>query len=347
VILHVVWQQDSPDMTRNIPQLELIHRVPGIMLNTYSGWMKQPGFIPCERSLPQVEAAVWTGWKEKLLSERMARKMIPICSSLTGNYFHWEEQLWWMLAGNFGMRVNAAAFESVARSIPFSLLARHRNQPVQLEALLFGQANLLETDFRESYPQMLKKEFHFLKKKYSLKKVFEKVHFLRMRPENFPTIRLSQLAGLYAKKANLFAWVLQCESLTAVRKLLQLPANDYWFYHYTFDRESPFREKIMGRGMGDNIIINSFIPLLFAYGNMHPDKSMLQKSLRWMQETGAEENETLSRWKQRGMKIRSAAESQAMLELYREYCLPRKCLDCDVGKFLLLPGKISRPNESS
>jgi hypothetical protein len=347
VILHVVWQQDSLDMTRNIPQLELMHRVPGIMLNTYSGWMNQSGFIPCERSLQQVEAAVWVRWKEKLLSERMARKMIPIGSSLADNHFHWEEQLWWMLAGNFGMRVNAAAFESVARSIPFSLLARHRNQRVQLEALLFGQANLLETDFRESYPQMLKKEFRFLKKKYGLKKVFEKVYFLRMRPENFPTIRLSQLAGLYAKNANLFAWALQCESLTAVRKLLQLPANDYWFYHYTFERESPFREKIMGRKMGNNIIINSFIPLLFAYGNMHPDKSMLQKSLRWMQETGAEENETLSRWKQRGIKIRSAAESQAMLELYREYCLPKKCLDCDVGKFLLLPGKISSPNEPS
>jgi len=339
VILHVVWQEDASNMTRNIPQLELVHRVPGMMLKTYSEWMNQPGFVPCERSLYQVEAGVWERWKVKLLSERMARKMIPVGSSLRRNHFHWEEQLWWMLAGNFGMRVNTTAFESIARSIPFSLLARHRQQRIQLEALLFGQANLLEADFLESYPQMLKKEFHFLKKKYGLKKVFEQVHFLRMRPENFPTIRLSQLAGLCAENTNLFAWALHCESLTALRKKLQLPANDYWFYHYTFDKESPFREKIMGRGMGENIIINSFIPLLFAYGNMHPDKAILQKAWNWMLEIRAEENETLGRWKKRGIKIKSAAESQALLELYREYCRPKKCLDCDVGKFLLLPRK--------
>ena len=339
VILHVVWQQDTLNMTRNIPQLELVQRVSGVMLETYSGWMNQPAFIPCERSVHLMPEPNWKQWKEKLLLERLARKMAPVFASLQRNHFHWEEQLWWMMAGNFGMTVNTTAFESIARSIPFTLLAKHREQRIQLEALLFGQANLLETDFREAYPQMLKKEFQFLKKKYRLKKVFVQPYFLRMRPDSFPTIRLSQLAGLYAENSNLFAWILQCETISGIRKKLQIPANDYWFSHYVFDKESPYREKIMGRGMGERIIINSLIPLLYTYGSIHPDKSMQQKALIWMQEIRAEKNQTLSRWKQHGIKMKSAAESQALLELYKTYCQPKKCLDCDVGKFILSPAE--------
>lgn len=345
VILHVVWEQDPMIVTGNIPQLELCQRVPGIMLNTYSGWMNHHVFVPCERSLPQMETENWNRWKNSLLLKRFTRKMAPIVNSLRLNHFHWEEQLWWMMAGNFGMTVNTAAFESIARSIPFTILAKHRQQRIQLEALLFGQANLLEGNFRESYPLMLKKEFYFLKRKYGLKNVFEQVHFLRMRPDNFPTIRLSQLAALCAAGSNLFARILQCNLLSELRKNFQLPANEYWFRHYVFDKESGFKEKVLGRRMSENIIINSVIPLLYTYGMIHPDKSMQQKSLSWIQEIRAEQNEILARWKELGIKIKSAAESQALLELKKEYCQRKRCLECEVGKFLLLPREENKTSD--
>ncbi|MFI5193804.1 MAG: DUF2851 family protein [Chitinophagales bacterium] len=335
VILHVVWEQDRAQMTRNIPQLELCQRVSGIMLDTYAGWMDQFAFVPCERSLKKTVMESLAYWQPALLIKRLDRRMLPILHSLELNHFHWEEQLWWMMAGNFGMKVNAAVFESMARSIPFMLLAKHRQQRIQLEALLFGQANLLEENFRESYPVMLKKEFQFLKAKYRLGKVFEQVHFLRMRPENFPTIRLSQLASLYSESTNLFTWVMQCEGLTELRKKFMLTANDYWFYHYVFDKESRFKVKSLGKGTVENLIINTIIPLLYAYGKIHPDKPSCQKALRWMQEIPAEQNEILSRWKQLGMKIRSAAGSQALLELKNEFCQQKKCLECDIGNHLL------------
>jgi hypothetical protein len=339
VILHVVWQHDGVGTTRNIPQLELNHRVPGIMLSTYSGWMNRNAFIPCEQSVHRMEQGGWKQWKHELLLQRLNGKMRLILNSLQLNHFHWEEQLWWMVAGNFGRTVNTAAFESIARSIPFPLLAKHRPHRIQLEALLFGQANLLEKDFVESYPQMLRKEFQFLKKKYGLKKVFEQVHFLRMRPENFPTIRLSQLAGLYAENSNLFAWMLQCNSVKEIGRRLRIPAGSYWSHHYVFDRESPFREKALGLKMSENIIINSLIPLLYTYGINYPDKGIEERALTWTREIKAEQNGLLAQWKKLGIKINTAAESQALLELNKQYCRQKRCLDCDVGKFLLLPGK--------
>ncbi len=177
-----------------------------------------------------------------------------------------------MIARNFGNPVNTSAFEAMARSIPFSLLAKHRQQSIQLEALFMGQSNLLEKNYGDPYPVMLKKEFSFLKRKYGLKKIYEPVHFLRMRPENFPCIRLSQLAALWTETTAFFAWILKCESVHSLRKKLMVSANDYWQNHYVFEKLSPLREKILGTNMCNNIIINSIIPLLYTYGKIIPDK---------------------------------------------------------------------------
>ena len=157
-------------------------------------------------------------WASRLLINRLNRKSDLILDSLQKNQFHWEEQLWWMIAHNFGVPVNASAFESIARSIPFSLLAKHRNQFIHLEALLIGQANLLDRHFTDPYALLLKREFQFLQKKYNLKKNYEPVHFLRMRPESFPAIRLSQLASLYAENTSLFAWTLECDSVSLLKR---------------------------------------------------------------------------------------------------------------------------------
>jgi len=337
VMLHVVWKQDRLDIQRNIPQLELCNRIPRHMLETYAGWMAKPVFIPCEVSAPKTGTKKWESWASRLLILRLNRKMHQILDSLRVNKYHWEEQLWWMIAANFGNPVNTTAFEAMARSIPFSILAKHRQQFIQLEALFMGQANLLEKIYRDPYPVMLKREFIFLKKKYGIKRIYEPVHFLRMRPENFPCIRLSQLASLCTETTGLFAWTLECESIQSLRNKLMVSANDYWHSHYVFEKTSPYREKILGHGMCNNIIINSIIPLLYTYGKMIPDQSVLKKSINWLEQMPAEQNQLMSGWKRIGISVKKASGSQALIELKKQFCDQRKCLECEIGKHLLLP----------
>src|SRR5450755_691878 len=173
VILHVVWKQDRLDIDRNIPQLELCNRIPRLMMDTYTAWMYKPSFIPCELSASKTENKKWESWVTALITMRLYRKKHSILDSLRLNQYHWEEQLYWMIAANFGNPVNKIAFESIARGIPFSLLAKHRQQFIQLEALFMGHANLLEPVFSDPYAVLLKREYHFLKKKYGLKKMYE------------------------------------------------------------------------------------------------------------------------------------------------------------------------------
>jgi hypothetical protein len=195
-------------------------------------------------------------------------------------------------------------------------------------------------EFRDPYPVMLKREYLFLKKKYSLKKIYEPVHFLRMRPENFPCIRLSQLASFCSESASLFSWILGCDSIPALRKKLLVRANDYWHNHYVFEKSSHHREKLLGSDMCDNIIINSIIPLLYTYGKIIPDQAVLQKALRWLEQMPAEENKIMNGWKRIGVSVKKASGSQALIELKKQYCDQRRCLDCEIGKQLLKPDKI-------
>ena len=192
VILHVVWNNDDTSLGC-FQTLVLSDRVPRVLLQQYETWMKGDYFIPCETSIGETDKLVWTSWKERLMIERFERRFVHIHQLLKKSKFDWEETFWWMVARNFGLFVNADAFLEIASSIPYNVLRRHRTQIHQLEAILFGQAGLLNAEFVEHYPAMLKKEYSFLQKKYKLQQVLVAVHFLRMRPACFPTIRLAQL----------------------------------------------------------------------------------------------------------------------------------------------------------
>ncbi len=340
VILHVVWKQDRLDMKGSIPQLELCKRIPRLMMETYHGWMQNPVFIPCELSASKMAGKNWESWASRLLIMRLDRRMQYILDSLRVNHYHWEKQLWWMVAANFGNPVNKNAFEAIARSIPFSLIAKHRQHYIQLEALFMGQANLLKADYTDPYPVMLKKEFFFLRKKYNLKKVYEPVHFLRMRPESFPGIRLSQLASFSTEAIGLFKWTLECDSFLSLKKKLMVRASDYWHNHYVFDKTTHYREKMLGSAMCDNIIINGIIPLLYTYGKLNPDQAALQKSIGWLRQMPPEQNQLMEGWKKTGISVKKAAGSQALIELKKQFCDQRKCLECEIGKQLLQPGGV-------
>ncbi|HZE83730.1 MAG TPA: DUF2851 family protein [Puia sp.] len=410
VILHVVWENDLPaggsaepaevqrngsgtqadepglKRDRNIPVLVLSHRVPKLLLGKYEEWMKSRAFVACERQLRAGAAGgpgnemppqgnmeeVWASWKRRLLAERLQRKTMLIQEWLGQNNQHWEETAWWLMARNFGFPVNAGSFEAIARSLPLSILARHRHRPEQLEALLLGQGGLLEQEFSEEYPRWLQKEFRYLRGKYRLRPAHEPLLFLRMRPANFPGIRLSQLGCLLHSSGSWFTRTKEASSTAELKEMLSAAAGSYWDDHFTWgnapmgkagDRAGEFgdgptgkmelrgeggqpgraegragRKKALGMSMKENIIINTLVPMLYAYGVLRSERSCREKALRWLGEAGAEKNSLLAGWARLGISGRNAADTQALLELKKQYCDPRKCLECAVGKALLRGG---------
>ena len=333
VILHVVWEDDG--MKSDIPVLELKGRVSKILLQRYEDLMNANSFIPCEKSIHTVRDITWKSWKDRLLIERLLRKATIVETYLQQNNYHWEETFWWLLAKNFGIKVNAEAFESIAKSISINILAKHKSQIHQLEALLLGQAGLLEKKFTDEYPKLLQREYKFLKEKYKLKPIHQPVHFLRMRPGNFPSIRLAQLAMLITESNHLFSKIKDTSAVKDVIKWFDATANDYWHYHYRFDDESAFMKKNLGAAMIDNIIINTVAPVLFAYGTYHDENQYKEKALKWLGETTAEKNSITKGFQKLGIENQNAFDSQALIELRNEYCTKKRCLDCGVGNKIL------------
>jgi Protein of unknown function (DUF2851) len=333
VILHVVWENDQAE--RNMPLLELQTRVSNMLLHRYAGLMNSSAFVPCESSINSLSAIAWEGWKDHLLVERLLRKAATVEECLQQSNFHWEEVTWWLLARNFGTKVNADAFEAMARSIPPLILSRHKHSLRQIEALLFGQAGLLENEFTGDYPLLEKKEYRFLRSKYGLHPITVPMHFLRMRPGNFPTIRLAQLAILLHRSDHLFSVIKDAPTINDTRHWLDVTASDYWHHHYRFDEPSSYREKRLGSAMTDSIIINTIAPLLFAYGNYYNENRFRERALDWLEQTPAEHNHITAGFETLAIPNKTARDSQAFLELKNEYCDKRRCLDCAVGNRLL------------
>ena len=274
IILHVVWNNDEvvyDKLLKALPTLELKPRVSKLLIEKYSSLMESQLFIPCEKNLPLASSIIWLSWKERLIVERLQRRSKVILQLLLQSNNSWEELFWWLLAKNFGANVNSTFFEELARSIKVNILSKHKNQIHQLEALLFGQGGLLQNNFEEEYPKMLQREYKFLAKKYKLVQLNSKPAFLRMRPANFPTIRLAQLAMLINNASHLFSKIKELQNVNEVRKLFDVTANDYWHYHYRFDEKSLNRPKTLGLQMIDNIFINTVCPVLFCYG-MHTNE---------------------------------------------------------------------------
>ncbi|HET9747162.1 MAG TPA: DUF2851 family protein [Chitinophagaceae bacterium] len=333
VVLHVVWENDFPNY--NIPVLNLENRIAGSLLQRYEELMNAQGFIACERSISSVRHIILQSWKERLLAERLTRKSLIVHELLEQNNQHWEETFWWLLARNFGVKINAESFESMARSIPVSILAKHKNQIHQLEALLMGQANLLGHRFSDDYAILLQREYEFYKTKYKLRPGAMTPFFLRMRPGNFPTIRLAQLAMLIHNSEHLFSKITETDSVKDVKNWLNITANDYWHYHYRFDEPSSFKRKRLGSAMIDNIVINTVCPVLFAYGHFHKEQKYTDRAIRWLEEVRAESNSITKGFQQLGVENKNARDSQALIELKNQYCTKKKCLDCAIGNALL------------
>jgi Protein of unknown function (DUF2851) len=334
VILHVVWEHSEP-VELGIPVLELQGRVPAYLKKQVIEWMDNQLPIPCVQELHMSGIQLTDNWKEILVRERLSRKSVEINDQLRQLKGHWEEVFWWLIARNFGVTVNSDAFGEMARSLPLTLITRHKNQIQQVEALLLGQCGLLNEKFSDPYVRLLQKEYQFLRDKYKLRQIKTPVQFLRMRPGNFPTIRLAQLAMLIHESIHLFSKIKELKIAREVEQLFLVTANDFWHYHYRLGNTSAYVEKTLGNKMIQNLLINTVIPSLFTYGQYMKDDRYVEKAMRWLEETEPEKNNIIRIFQQEGITVKNATDTQALLELKKNYCDKRRCLECEIGMKLL------------
>ena len=333
IILHVVYENDK-DIGINAPTLEIKNNVNKRLYERYLDLVNNKNWIPCESLGSRVDYFIWESWKERLAIEKLEHKAGEIKALLTKHKNNWEECFYISIARNFGFKINNAPFELLAKSLPLKYLAKHKNNLLQVEALLYGQAGLLSgKEFEDAYPRTLQKEYKHLQAKFSLRPIDQKLwRFLRLRPANFPHIRLAQFAQLIHKSTSLFSFVLEAQEIQDIKNLLIVKASNYWENHYTFDKVSPAKAKFLGNSAIDLVIINTIIPYIFVYGMVKEQQSFKERALDFLSELPPESNSIIKKYSRMGLEIRNAFHSQALIYLKKNYCTPKKCLHCPVGK---------------
>lgn len=339
VILHVVYENDGLINRRDgspLPTFEMKDKFDERLWKNYNELLQSNQWIPCQHRISAVDQFTFDNWLDRLLIDRLERKTEDIFSSLLQNHFNWEETFYQQLAKNFGFRLNALPFEMLAKSLPMAFLAKHKDQVMQLEAMFYGQAGMLDKNFKDDYPCDLKKEYLFLKSKFRLEPIaLHQWKFLRLRPVNFPTIRIAQFARLVHHSSHLFSRILECENFNDLKTYFNLEISDYWLTHFIFDKPSKPQAKHFGDGTIRNIAINTIVPFLFAYGKNRQSEIHELRAIRFLEEIPSEPNSILTGWKNIGIESQTAYRSQALLQLKNEYCNEKKCLTCSVGNYLL------------
>lgn len=337
IILHVVYEDDQYEIAPSIATISLKEHIPKYVLERYTTLIQTIQTIPCATQLQHVSSIVKESWLNRMLAERWEQKLEDWKDELDKSNGDWSSLFYWRLAANFGFKINATPFLLVAKSIPLQIFAKHKVSLLQIEALIFGQAGFLEGTLTETYTLKLQQEYHYLKSKYSLQPI--DVHlwkFLRLRPANFPTIRLSQFAALIHQSVSLFSQIISTVSLQEVKKHLQVAASSYWEQHYRFeDAPHKAKKKLLGENSIDNIIINTIAPMRFLFANSQGQLTQQEETLQLLTELPAERNHIISNWSSNGWKAHHAADTQALIQLYNQYCSPKRCLECSIGLSIL------------
>jgi hypothetical protein len=338
VILHVVWEHDVPVFRKDnseIPTLELKGYVALSDLHKYQSIVSQKSWIYCENEIQNVDEFIFKNWQERLFFERLERKSQLIFELADASSQDWEAVLFCLLAKNFGLNTNGEIFYKIAKSIPFSVVRKESYSLESLEALLLGQSNLLSHDFQDSYAKELKKSYDYLVYKYQLtEKVVGSVEFFKHRPDNFPTIRLAQLANLYFHRKNLFSLVMNASSINELYQVFNVGVSQYWETHFNFDKESSKKIKRLSKSFINLLVINTIIPLRFTY-SLSQNKDITQELIDLATLIPAEQNVIIEKFKIFGLQVNNVYESQALLQLKKNYCDNKKCLDCAIGHFIL------------
>ncbi len=342
VILHVVWKHNVRIFRKDnteIPTLELKNFVGQETLSRYQSLVVPKTWLYCENQFNQLPSFIIRNWKERLFFERLERKSELIDFVLEQTNNDWEATLFCLLAKNFGLNTNGAVFFKMALSIPFSILRKESDTTESIEALLFGLSGLLNDEKEDVCYSRLKAKFNYLVQKHQLVlPILEPIQFFRLRPDNFPTIRLSQLANLYGTHLNLFSKILDANSIALLYQIFQVSASPYWQNHYQFDHASKTRKKSLTKSFIDLIIINTIVPIQFAYAKSL-GKENIEEGILLLESIKAEQNSTIQKFKTIGIVAENAFESQSLLQLKNEYCSKSRCLECDIGIELLKDNK--------
>lgn len=343
VILHVVYEDDVTVFMKNnkpLPTLVLKDKIPENLKDNYKNLLvSSKNWIPCEKDIANVDVFLMNNWLERLYIERLEEKTIFIKEILKKTDNNYEAVLFQLLAKSFGLKVNGAAFLTLAQSVDFSIVRKESFDTHKLSALLFGQSGFLEGD-GEDYYKSLKNEYEYLQHKYGLKPVaMNQFQFFRMRPSNFPTIRIAQLTALYCKHQNLFSKLIKINKLSTIYELLSVEVADFWKEHYTFETSSKKSSKRLTKPFINLLIINAVIPLRFIYGY---EKGVENKEvlLDLLKQLPAEKNNIISKFMEFKIIAKNGFESQSLLHLKNSYCSNNKCLQCVVGNNLLNKNKL-------
>ena len=335
VILHVVWEHDAIIYMENnqpIPTLVLKEYVDNTVLNNYRTLFFTPTtWLACDTALTRVDNFILNNWKERLFFERLERKSNEIAALLLHHNSDFEAVLFQLLAKNFGLKVNGDAFLRLSQSTPYPIVKKVSANSHQFAALLFGQAGFLEETVEDSYHQELKKEYAYLKHKFNLEAIPNNIFsFFRMRPTNFPTIRIAQLVALFSKHQNLFSKLIVLDKLSDFYDLFSVEVNQFWNTHYNFSAVSKVSSKKLTKSFIDLLIINTVIPLKFLYQKSRgvvDEESFLQL----LEKIKPEKNAIISKFKDLGVSTKSAFDTQTLIELKNNYCAPNRCLECAIG----------------
>jgi hypothetical protein len=339
VILHVVYENDvgiSDRFGKSIPALIVRGCFPETIYSRYRDFLQNRSWIPCESQISDVPAFVFDQWSAGLVLEKVEQKIALMEQSWISNQYDWDETCFEHLLKAFGFKINSHAFEMLAKSIPWKILQKHRDHAVQTEALLFGQAGMLSEEFPEEYPLMLAREYDFLRQKYGLQPMEKGVwKFLRLRPSNFPTIRIAQVSALISNRKNLFSAILEADAPEQLINILSVSASDYWNDHFMFGRMSAGTRKMLGSASIRLIIMNFVVPFLFFLGHEKGQTRYKERGLHILEQLTGEVNAETNRWKELGMPVSNAMYSQALIHLKSCYCDKIKCLSCRIGNKLL------------
>jgi len=336
VILHVVWENDASASRADgniIPTLVLKNLLqPHLYLN-YKKLLEPGDEILCRKFIGKVKPITILNMADRAIAGRLQERAESILRELFLADGDWEEVAWRFLCRSFGFRTNADAFFDLGKSLPFKLLKKDYGNPYIIEAMMFGQAGFLDEEPVDEYQAGLKTEYDFKAKKYKLEKRLHRFRwkFLRLRPANFPTVRISQLAAIISAQPTLFSFFTDFQDSRDLRKSLAITQSPYWRDHYQFGEKTTHHIGGLGKSSIDNILMNTVAPLLFAWGIHRDDDASKEKALQLLGELPAESNSIISKWKSLGIEIKSAHDSQAFLELYKEYCLRKACLQCSIG----------------
>lgn len=352
VILHAVAENDKTVFNSRGQEL-LTTRLQfdqGLYEN-YLNLVNNPFVIACQEHIKRTCRMFLNSWLSSLVIERLQEKasLILNINSETGN--DWEETFYRLISRYFGFRVNTEPFEMLARALPFRIIRKHADSRFQIEALLFGTAGMLDEGlFREAihddYYIKLIREYKILSAKYSLKPLHGWIwKFARLRPANFPTVRISQLAAMVSCSDGIFSKVLEISDIIQLRKLFEVSASEYWDDHFIFGKKSRAFTKSTGPQSTDLLLINAVIPAIFVYGRSRDYPDQCDKALSFLEVINPEDNSIINEWRNAGINAESSFWTQGLIQLRNIYCKKRRCLDCRIGSGLISEGMVLKKRE--